>query len=289
MKQLFLITIFFLIVQSSHAQQYLDQTSMWVYYNSMHMGPQPFSEYITITIDGDTTIQGKTYFKRYMQGVHYQGGTFPTIVTPIAKSLLDLLRDDGQYFYAYINGQDSMVMDFTKVVGDSVRADFGGQCVDVIQKIDTLYLGNQPLRKWETYHVVVPYIEGVGSIFYIGSWHHCLLIGNFRNLVCYEKQGQQLILNSSVNCEVYTSLHDAQETALDMTVAPNPTTGNLSIWNANYTEGQIQLYNLQGQLLLEKELVEGENSMDISFLAGGTYWVKVLTNKGELVKKILKM
>lgn len=288
MKQLFLIAIFFLIVQSSHAQQYLDQTSMWVYHRSMSVGPQPFNEYITITIDGDTTIQGKTYFKRYKQGVHYQGGSLPIVVTPIAKSLLDLIRDDGQYFYAYINGQDSLVMDFTKMVGDSISG--VGGCVDTIQSVDTLYLGSQPLREWKTTHYnVIPYIEGVGSVTFINPWHYCSLVGNNLGLVCYEKQGQQLILNSSVNCQVYTSLHDAQETALDITVAPNPTAGNFSIWNTNYTEGQIQLYNLQGQLLLEKELVEGENSMDISFLAGGTYWVKVLTNKGELVKKILKM
>lgn len=289
MKSISIIILSLFLLPSVQAQYHLDQTSMWSYYKTGWQGPTTTTNYRTITIDGDSTIQGQTYFKRYIQGVDQvlMGGPTPT-TTIVPKQFFDLVRDDANYFYTNNNGQDTAIMDFTRAVGDSVY--LGGICADSLSQIDSLFLGNTALRKWNFYsYNILPYIEGVGTINNLVLGNHCVITGNSYGLVCYEKQGEQLILNPNINCQVYNSISQMNEKGLYLKVYPNPTSGLLQIEYAFSLEKRIEILNTNGQLIFAKETNQEVSTLDMTNYPKGAYFLRVTSEKGTETKKILKM
>jgi hypothetical protein len=290
MKSILVITVFLFLLPSIQAQQHLDQTSMWAYYKTEWQGPMTTTNYRTITIDGDSTIQGQTYFKRYIQGVDQvlMGGPIPTS-TIVPKQFFDLVRDDANYFYTNINGQDTAILDFTKYIGDSLF--LGGMCADSISQIDTLFLGNTALRKWNFYsYGIIPYIEGVGSITYLGLGNDCLLTGNSAyGLVCYEKQGEQLILSPNINCQVYNSILNRELENTNIKIYPNPTFGQVQIEGLSSLEKTIELLNTNGQLIFIRQSNQENLSLNMAAYPKGAYFLRITSEKGTLTKKLIKM
>lgn len=288
MKTIFITAFFLFLVQSVEAQHHLDQTSTWVYYRSVWQGPQTTEYYRTITIDGDSLIQGQTYFKRSIQGVDIVTEFSTPTITPIPKQFFDLVRDDANYFYTYINGQDSMITDFSKSVGDSLFID--GMCADSISQIDTLFLGSTPLKKWTLYsYNILPYIEGVGTINNLELGNHCSITGSLYQLVCYEKQGDQLILNSNINCRVYNSIVDKKIENTDVKVYPNPTSGKVQIDYLPSSENRIEIVSANGKLIFAKEYNRKNISLDMTIYPKGAYFLRIISEDGILTKKMLKM
>ena len=73
----------------------------------------------------------------------------------------------------------------------------------------------------------------------------------------------------------------------DLTIYPNPTSGILYI-ESGTNIGRLHLYNAFGQKI-KSRLVNGANgSLDLSDLATGTYFIRVETDKGVVVKKVIK-
>ena len=58
-------------------------------------------------------------------------------------------------------------------------------------------------------------------------------------------------------------------------VYPNPSTGLLNITGVEGSAQRVQLVNLQGQLLLNKQLEKGQTQLDVSTLPKGLYLIKV--------------
>lgn len=81
-------------------------------------------------------------------------------------------------------------------------------------------------------------------------------------------------------CSAAASL--TENTALEVSVAPNPTTGNTTIRFSSSTDetATIELYSVSGQFIfaLQKTVSSGQNSidLDLSTLDAGTYFVKVI-------------
>ena len=69
-------------------------------------------------------------------------------------------------------------------------------------------------------------------------------------------------------------------------VFPNPTTEELTIDNGELTINNIEIFDIYGR----KQQAEGrkQNVIDISQLSAGIYFVKISTEAGEVVKKIIK-
>lgn len=290
MKSISIIILSLFLLSSIQAQYHLDQSSMWAYYKTEWQGPMTTTNYRTITIDGDTTIQGQTYFKRYIQGVdQVLMGAPPATSTIVPKQFFDLVRDDANYFYTNINGQDTAILDFTRSVGDSVF--LGGLCADSLSQVDTLYLGSTALRKWSFYsYSIIPYIEGVGPITYLGLENHCTITGNASyGLVCYEKQGEQLILDPNINCQVYNSTMNVKEGEQALKIYPNPTSGKLQIEYSNSLEKRIEVLNANGQLIFAKESNQELSTLDMTDYPKGAYFLRVTSKKDTETKKILKM
>jgi hypothetical protein len=87
---------------------------------------------------------------------------------------------------------------------------------------------------------------------------------------------------------VFQSLNnpDFQNDA-SISVYPNPTNGIVTV-NCNNSIKSIQLYDIQGRLLQTNLVNENETTIDVSTKAKGVYFLKILSDKGIGVQKIVR-
>ena len=51
---------------------------------------------------------------------------------------------------------------------------------------------------------------------------------------------------------------------------------------------QIELYNLQGQILLQQVVTNKKTNIDLSFFSSGVYFVEIIQENNRIRQKILK-
>jgi len=71
-------------------------------------------------------------------------------------------------------------------------------------------------------------------------------------------------------------------------IYPNPATYKLNIDCAEKQNVNMQVYNMIGQCVLQRELIKGTNDIDISFLSKGLYVIKVIGDNWSEQKKFFK-
>ena len=72
-----------------------------------------------------------------------------------------------------------------------------------------------------------------------------------------------------------------------ISVYPNPTNGIVTV-NCNNSIKSIELYDVQGRLLQTNLVNENETTIDVSTKAKGVYFLKILSDKGIGVQKIVR-
>ena len=72
-----------------------------------------------------------------------------------------------------------------------------------------------------------------------------------------------------------------------ISVYPNPTNGIVTV-NGNNSIKSIQLYDVQGRLLQTNLVNENETTIDVSTKSKGVYFLKILSDKGMKVEKIVR-
>lgn len=79
------------------------------------------------------------------------------------------------------------------------------------------------------------------------------------------------------------------DTPLDesILVYPNPTKGNVNI-NCNTNIKSVQLFDVQGRLLQAEMVNENQTAIDMSAQSNGVYFLKIISDKGIGVKKIVR-
>ena len=74
-----------------------------------------------------------------------------------------------------------------------------------------------------------------------------------------------------------------------ISIFPNPTTGELRIENGELRIRSVEVFDVYGRKLQSKIVnLKSEIVLDISHLNSGIYFVKISTEQGEIVKKIIK-
>jgi hypothetical protein len=79
--------------------------------------------------------------------------------------------------------------------------------------------------------------------------------------------------------------------ALQLSIYPNPTLGQVSVTILNATgsvSGTLRIYTLSGQLLRTHTIETLSSTLDLSGYPAGTYLVKVQLNQNEQARKIIK-
>ena len=74
-----------------------------------------------------------------------------------------------------------------------------------------------------------------------------------------------------------------------LNIYPNPTTGYLKIESEEMRIENIEIFDIFGKkVLFQQSLISPETVIDISHLQGGLYFVRIQTEAGEVVRKVLK-
>ena len=76
----------------------------------------------------------------------------------------------------------------------------------------------------------------------------------------------------------------------NLKIYPNPTTGQLTIDIEQLTITKVEIYDSMGKMQKSRwaEEQKGEFVMDISHLSKGLYFLRIQTETGEVIKKVLK-
>jgi hypothetical protein len=75
----------------------------------------------------------------------------------------------------------------------------------------------------------------------------------------------------------------------EINIFPNPTTGELRVVSSEYRVVSIEVFDVYGRVITSHySLLTTHYSIDISHLQAGIYFVKINTEAGEVVKKIVK-
>ncbi len=91
-------------------------------------------------------------------------------------------------------------------------------------------------------------------------------------------------INLSTNCTVGLSQLSLES---ELTIYPNPTTGQFKITSELNGSGELQLFNQAGQLVYKKSLENlKENNIDIKNLTPGYYNIQVISNSKKYLGKL---
>jgi len=97
--------------------------------------------------------------------------------------------------------------------------------------------------------------------------------------------------NSIVTVEFISTLTAIDPVTYNVKLYPNPTTGELRILSKELKVTNIEIFDIYGrkQKIIINYQLPIVNSINISHLSAGIYFVKVITDDGIVVKKIVKL
>ena len=99
--------------------------------------------------------------------------------------------------------------------------------------------------------------------------------------------------NSDENEENEQNLLKNLDKKAEITLKPNPTTGELQVISYELQVSEIQIYSVIGQLLYQinkstNNPINNEISIDVSHLEKGIYFLKIITDSRIVMKKVVK-
>jgi hypothetical protein len=300
MKKILLLFNFWLFftVTNSKAQNYysyyLDSTSEWRYFTPFASESlYTYSNYYrTIFFDGTENYNGFTYYReRFFTVVKfynistnnflYQDEYYPTFY--------NLVREDSQgRFYRRIYNNlevEEMYQDNIPIHNSQVGDNFPsmpdinfGTCP--IVSTQQLSIAGLSLKKLlGTNGPLGGLVEGVGVLGQACN-------GGENNLVCYTKQGQNLIFEPGTDCSVFpvpTYLNNNSFNQNPISIYPNPTNGMVTV-ESNDRIDSLELWDIQGRKLITQK----NKIIDLTSFQKGTYFLKIKTNNQQQTQQIIK-
>jgi len=91
------------------------------------------------------------------------------------------------------------------------------------------------------------------------------------------------------NCDGVDGVLGLNSVELSAQIAPNPTNGSIQITLNQVGSGQIQILDLNGKILMTKQLNGATAQIDLGSLQQGTYLVSIVTAQKTFVQRISKI
>lgn len=226
---------------------------------------------------GDTLIDAKTYTKVY--NLNYLAGTENYTLTYHGAYRVDSVAEKV-YWGA------TLLYDFSLKAGDTLPGcPFKNQCV--ITKVDTIFTYGKWRKRQKFQLTFNPgyIIQGIGS--YTGPFetrYHTAL-DNMYTLDCFKESfypGTTPLACERIPLSLSTSTNKSQ-TSL---IYPNPSSGSFTLTLPTHEPQSVRLYDSQGQLLLEKAGIQGEEEVRIPNRTKGIYFLQ--TSDGTTHKLVVE-
>ena len=183
--------------------------------------------------------------------------------------------------------------DFSAAVGDTLLS--GNCATDTVVRIDTVYLGDQPRKRFHLtpgpHGEICTLIEGVGPTFGL-YWQPCNVVPDPQiYLQCYSQDGDVMPFDSTYDCGGLI-LADQTVEADTWSVRPNPFTDEIEIEFPDEFQqpASISVVNLMGVVVFEKQLlpVNSIERIDLPDMPAGIYMVMLRYQQGIISKKMMK-
>lgn len=130
-------------------------------------------------------------------------------------------------------------------------------------------------------------VTGISDLFYEEEIIVEEMDKSYKVKAVYEECESEFALTESGDDFVNINNLSVTENGMNVTLYPNPTTGQLTIEMEGLT--MVEVYNFVGQCLLRQAASEGTTIVDMSGLQDGVYMVKVSANSGSVMQKVVKM
>ena len=130
-------------------------------------------------------------------------------------------------------------------------------------------------------------VTGISDLFYEEEIIVEEMDKSYKVKAVYEECESEFALTEGGDDFVNINNLSVTENGMNVTLYPNPTTGQLTIEMEGLT--MVEVYNFVGQCLLRQAASEGTTIVDMSGLQDGVYMVKVSANSGSVMQKVVKM
>lgn len=251
---------------------------------------------------GDTTINGKEYFKIEQDQIPDREVFFRE-----ENSKIYFIPNPALFEFEWNEtSEEFLVFDFSVEIGDSVTIyNFFNLDLPVgysswkleVTSVEMIEVGGA-LRKQIMFGGMLPpdfdyqgcgfrWVEGVGEVlqhpfyFWPSFPQHCLSVDVDYNFSCLEIGGEEIF----GNCFCTDTTTPTQEALTSqIQIFPNPSNGAFHISNPMALEIEIAVYNNFGQLIE----TNSNEKIDLSNYANGLYYALIKTKSDNFVEQLIK-
>ena len=297
-------TLFCLIliccVQMATAQDYKPFPTSNAMWRERFDGFEVNCENYQYLITGDTIINGLTYHKLQKSGILYFAGRdgCDWNNTRNINEYAGCFRNDTsekKVYYIYSDTEE-LIYDFSLSVGDTIPEPYYYSNYHTIESIDSIEIGGKFHKRfkidncgdggggWELY-----IIEGIGSTYGLLSPTRCPFESNYW-LLCLSINGETFYPWQAGCDAIRLGMEDYSQNKTMISLFPNPATGELKIGSEKSSIKNVEIFDIYGRKQNAKveDLFSVESKLDISHLSVGIYFVKIYTEAGEVMRKVLK-
>jgi hypothetical protein len=308
MKKSLLLSMIILLSVSLNAQVWIDAGAKWTYdyWNVSEGGTYTF------TYTNDTLILGKQCQEIEIVKYEYvydQFGEIHSFVIPV-ESMYTYVSGDSVFYL--LEDTFYLMYDFSASVGDTwvIGVEDFNSCQDTavvrVSQTGSVVINGMQLRTITLETISDSFIgitgtcverfgneihnwpeNGYGPFPGIQSCDGALLDANVYNFRCFSDNTFDTYNPRNIACDTLTGMTETEIS--DFQLVPNPTKGEISIIRNVFQSIEIQIFNQSGQMLKQDILFPTESKIDISDLTEGVYFVRIISDKGSCVKKMVKI
>jgi len=250
-------------------------------------------------IYGDTIINGKQYYKQYIN-------VSSSIPSNNGNAIKFIREDNNLKFYTYNpnNNTENMDYDWAQYLPLTVGTVFPSTPTAVnncsVTAIDSILLGTRYLKRWHgplssstSTNVATTYpsfiVEGIGLITG-GNICYAPLHSSFF-LSCYSKQGSVLSFSVNGNCAGVNALEikENKVSANNVILFPNPAKDilNIKISSQDIANLKLSIFDQYGELIKAGEIIFKNEiaSVNLNELANGIYHLNLRCNESINISK----
>jgi len=305
MKKITVIIIGLAFLSSLSAQEYIpfppDSTSMWRL-NKQNWNPNPW-EITTIRQlifqEGQTVFNGKVYNNLFASGdITTEWSNGNTTTSTFSHQDYCTIRTEGSKVYVLEFVTEHLLFDYALQAGDTIPDDFyirnDCQYPMVVSSVDSVLIGN---RYHKRYNFADPWYNGTAAWFIEGIGHQfgifetaCGTPDWSSNFQCYAEYGESLFQEGD-NCDLTVDISEMDPIVFIPKIAPNPTTGLVSVeFNSQWKmQISLQVLDIAGRIIKNDvwQINEDTNTrcLDLTNLRNGIYLIVFDEKNGEKVSR----
>lgn len=284
------LIIFFVSVCQS---QNIDTTSVWrTNYEIWDPIGGARKEFFRNYINGDTLINGITYFKVYKSG-YFIFDPDPFQIHYPFEYFDHPLRSAGNKWYTFDNNEDKLLYDFTLQPGDTVISafTFSMEGPVTVGSVDSVMFGSEWKRQFHLNHIM-----GAGATLIIedmgansGLFQNMSFFEWDSQLHCFAHGSNVIWSDTNYTCDLNVSVPGEKINFTGVFIYPNPATDYIVVDLPDEVgKTEISICNLVGKTVFYQK---GERMktfrVEVKDFPGGIYFLRTNSGKTNSVTRLV--